>query len=616
MPCMQAQYNPSARCSSYAAQTSCGSEYSPDIMNPDYAKLTMELNSAEINATAATSLPSFSAFMEGYSGGYELKPSCLYQMQSVSSSSSPSSASQRPLIKMEHNRMHSYHSSLSLTVDEGMASTSMYFKQSPPSSPSTPGFIPQQIWDESPSHSLSPAQTCMAPCHLVDTAPMKTMPGHFPLFHFKHSPPHTPIADGHVCYDAAALSLPIGSDRPRASQAAMENHPYGHPMSRRAATLAFVPLGLNTTSSNLLGENSSSSSGLPSPPSRSSSSGEGTCAVCGDNAACQHYGVRTCEGCKGFFKRTVQKNAKYVCLANKNCLVDKRRRNRCQYCRFQKCLSVGMVKEVVRTDSLKGRRGRLPSKPKSPLQQEPVQPLPSSPPVSIVNALAQALSDSAPQELDYSKYCSMEQTSTGTDAEYVQQFYDLLTASIDISRDWAEKIPGFTDLPKEDQTLLIESAFLELFILRLSMRSDISEDKLIFCKGLVLHRLQCLRGFGEWLDSVKDFSLNLQSLNLDIPALACLSALSMITDRHGLKEPKKVHELCNKIMGSLKDHLAFNCQSKRQHIESAESKVLGVLADLRAVCTLGLQRIFYLKVEDLVPPPSIIDKLFFDTLPF
>ncbi|KAH9283546.1 Nuclear receptor subfamily 4 group A member 3 [Echinococcus granulosus] len=94
------------------------------------------------------------------------------------------------------------------------------------------------------------------------------------------------------------------------------------------------------------------------------------CLVCGDNAACQHYGVRTCEGCKGFFKRTIQKNAHYVCLQTKNCIVDKRRRNRCQYCRFQKCLKVGMVKEVVRRDSLKGRRGRLSAKARCPIDGE------------------------------------------------------------------------------------------------------------------------------------------------------------------------------------------------------------------------------------------------------
>ncbi len=125
------------------------------------------------------------------------------------------------------------------------------------------------------------------------------------------------------------------------------------------------------------------------------------CAVCGDNAACQHYGVRTCEGCKGFFKRTVQKNAKYVCLADKSCPVDKRRRNRCQFCRFQKCLAVGMVKEVVRTDSLKGRRGRLPSKPRSPQESPP------SPPVSLITALVRAhvdtSPDSSPANLDYSQ---------------------------------------------------------------------------------------------------------------------------------------------------------------------------------------------------------------------
>ncbi|XP_071660427.1 nuclear receptor subfamily 4 group A member 3 isoform X2 [Patagioenas fasciata] len=609
MPCVQAQYSPSPPGSNYAAQTyAYGSEYSSEIMNPDYSKLTMDLSSTEITATATTSLPSFSTFMEGYSSSYDLKPSCLYQMQSASSG-------QRPLIKMEDTRLSPYQPSLPPSTDEGMPSTSMYFKQSPPSTPTTPGFPSHQsLWDEPP---LQPTQSCLPPGHLMDAAPMKTVPPRFPLFHFKPSPPHTPPAAAHMCYDPASLSLPLGSDRPATSQPHMESHPYGLHLAKRPATLAFSPLGLNAAASSLMGESSGgSSSGLPSPPSRSSSSGEGTCAVCGDNAACQHYGVRTCEGCKGFFKRTVQKNAKYVCLANKNCPVDKRRRNRCQYCRFQKCLSVGMVKEVVRTDSLKGRRGRLPSKPKSPLQQEPSQPSPPSPPINMMNALVRALTDSTPRELDYSRYCSTDQAAAGTDAEHVQQFYNLLTASIDITRGWAEKIPGFIDLPKEDQTLLIESAFLELFVLRLSIRSDTAEDKFVFCNGLVLHRLQCLRGFGEWLDSIKDFSLNLKSLNLDISALASLSALTMITERHGLKEPKKVEELCNKITSSLKDHLTFSCQNKGQPLESAEPKVLGVLADLRSLCTLGLQRIFYLKLEDLVPAPSIIDRLFLDTLPF
>uniref|UniRef100_A0A8C6SBF6 Nuclear receptor subfamily 4, group A, member 3 n=1 Tax=Neogobius melanostomus TaxID=47308 RepID=A0A8C6SBF6_9GOBI len=343
------------------------------------------------------------------------------------------------------------------------------------------------------------------------------------------------------------------------------------------SSLAFRSLALGPCGP-LLGDS------LPSPPPRGPQ-GEGTCAVCGDNAACQHYGVRTCEGCKGFFKRTVQKNAKYVCLASKNCPVDKRRRNRCQYCRFQKCLSVGMVKEVVRTDSLKGRRGRLPSKPKSPLQSEASPP---SPPLSLLSALLRAYSHCTPRDLDYSQVSS-EYHLLIVCSTHIHLFYRLLTLSMETTRCWAERVPGFSELHREDQNLLIDSAFLELFVLRLANRSMLSEDKLVFCNGLVMHRFQCLRGFGEWLDSIRDFSTRLQSLNLDTSAFSCLAALVLLTEQvPGLKDPKRVEELHSKVVCCLSDHLG---------------------------CGPSSSRIFYLKLEDLVPPPPLIDR-FLDTLPY
>lgn len=40
-----------------------------------------------------------------------------------------------------------------------------------------------------------------------------------------------------------------------------------------------------------------------------------------------------------------------------------------------------------------------------------------------------------------------------------------------------------------------------------------------------------------------------------------------------------------------------------------------VLQELQELSVQGLQRIFYLKLEDLVPPPPLIDR-FLDTLPY
>lgn len=69
------------------------------------------------------------------------------------------------------------------------------------------------------------------------------------------------------------------------------------------------------------------------------------CKVCGDKSSGVHYGVITCEGCKGFFRRSQSSVVNYQCPRNKNCVVDRVNRNRCQYCRLQKCLRLGMSRD-------------------------------------------------------------------------------------------------------------------------------------------------------------------------------------------------------------------------------------------------------------------------------
>ncbi|KAL7669282.1 hypothetical protein ACOME3_009945 [Neoechinorhynchus agilis] len=71
------------------------------------------------------------------------------------------------------------------------------------------------------------------------------------------------------------------------------------------------------------------------------------CVVCSDKSSGKHYGQYTCEGCKSFFKRSVRRNMLYNCKGSKSCPVDQPHRNQCQYCRFQKCIKMGMKRDSV-----------------------------------------------------------------------------------------------------------------------------------------------------------------------------------------------------------------------------------------------------------------------------
>ena len=84
---------------------------------------------------------------------------------------------------------------------------------------------------------------------------------------------------------------------------------------------------------------------LPMPTSTGMKKPEALCLVCGDRASGKHYGVQSCDGCRGFFKRSIRRNLDYVCKEKGQCVVDVARRNQCQACRFKKCLQVNMNRD-------------------------------------------------------------------------------------------------------------------------------------------------------------------------------------------------------------------------------------------------------------------------------
>ncbi|PNJ68333.1 NR1H3 isoform 24, partial [Pongo abelii] len=75
--------------------------------------------------------------------------------------------------------------------------------------------------------------------------------------------------------------------------------------------------------------------------------GNELCSVCGDKASGFHYNVLSCEGCKGFFRRSVIKGARYVCHSGGHCPMDTYMRRKCQECRLRKCRQAGMREECV-----------------------------------------------------------------------------------------------------------------------------------------------------------------------------------------------------------------------------------------------------------------------------
>ena len=106
---------------------------------------------------------------------------------------------------------------------------------------------------------------------------------------------------------------------------------------------------------------------------------ESKCHVCGDKSTGSHFGGISCESCKAFFRRSVQKNRfeDYKCSYSGECKMNTNTRKICQFCRYKSCLSIGMKPKWVLSDDERHQKYGNRRKNKLKLEQGLEQPAPA-----------------------------------------------------------------------------------------------------------------------------------------------------------------------------------------------------------------------------------------------
>ncbi|CAG0883442.1 unnamed protein product [Cyprideis torosa] len=265
-----------------------------------------------------------------------------------------------------------------------------------------------------------------------------------------------------------------------------------------------------------------------------------------------HSTCHSCEGCKGFFKRTVRKDLTYACREEHNCVIDKKRRNRCQYCRYQKCLAMGMKREAVqeerqRTREEKSRRDSAEN---------------GQPEVSVDSALAYP-------EMTVERILEAERRYN--DGQAIQ-----------------------------DPSLLI-AAF--------SHHSVKHDSSLVLASGLLVHRNSAhSAGVGAIFDRVlSELVAKMREMKMDQAELGMLRVVILFCpEAKGLRNMEQVEALRDKVFAIMEDY----CRMHHPEEVGRFAKLLLRLPSLRSIGLKCLEHLFFFRMIGDTP----IDTFLMDML--
>ncbi|KAM6215210.1 vitamin D3 receptor [Rhynchocyon petersi] len=368
------------------------------------------------------------------------------------------------------------------------------------------------------------------------------------------------------------------------------------------------------------------------------------CGVCGDRATGFHFNAMTCEGCKGFFRRSMKRKALFTCPFNGDCRITKDNRRHCQACRLKRCVDIGMMKEFILTDEEVQRKREMILKrkeeealkdslrPKLSEEQQRIisilldahhrtydptyadfshfrppihgeedeesHPSSSSSPLTPSFSGDSSCSDpysTSPEMLESSHFPSMNLSGDNSDDPSVTldlsqlsmlpHLADLVSYSIQKVIGFAKMIPGFRDLTSEDQIVLLKSSAIEVIMLR-SNQSFTMDDMSWTCGSQdYKYRVSDVAKAGHSLELIEPlikFQVGLKKLNLHEEEHVLLMAICIVSpDRPGVQDAALIEAIQDRLSNTLQTYIRCRHPPPGSHLLYA--KMIQKLADLRSL---------------------------------
>ncbi|XP_034245182.1 nuclear receptor subfamily 2 group E member 1 [Thrips palmi] len=314
------------------------------------------------------------------------------------------------------------------------------------------------------------------------------------------------------------------------------------------------------------------------------------CKVCRDHSSGKHYGIFACDGCAGFFKRSIRRNRQYVCKAKSegSCVVDKTHRNQCRACRLRKCVEAGMNRDAVQHErgprnSTLRRQMALYLKDAMPHHGMPMLPL--GPPMS-----PEPSSRSPPPPPPAVPSLPLPETVCEAAAR-------LLFLNVQ----WARGVPAFTGLSLRDQLLLLQESWSELLVLAAAQFAlPLGQD--------------ALRGHEDYRLVLQDTLAKFAALAVDAHEYSCLRAIVLFktaVERGPLVDVPAVAALQDQAQLMLSKYTS----AARPDQPCRFGKLLLLLPELRKVPANAIEDLFFRRTIGSIPIQGIICNMYSNSEP-